>query len=87
MTGQVTMINEQRLRDAGLVPEKLRAAAREDAHRWGTVHGPKDLGAFDARVESARHHLDHPFRGTRSAAHRRAGPAPSPCSKFARIRA
>jgi cyclic beta-1,2-glucan synthetase len=54
LTSQVTMINEQRLLEAGLVPEKLRAAAREDAHRWGTVHGSKELGAFDARVELVR---------------------------------
>ena len=47
MTGHATMINEQRLREAGLVPEKLRAAAREDAHRWGAVHGSRDLAAFE----------------------------------------
>ena len=62
MTGQATMINEQRLRDAGLVPEKLRAAAREDAHRWGAAHGSRDLAAFDARVESVRRHLEALFR-------------------------
>jgi hypothetical protein len=62
MTGQVTMINEQRLLDAGLVPEKLRAAAHEDAHRWGTVHGSKELGAFDARVESARQRIEVLFQ-------------------------
>ncbi len=61
MTGQVTMINEQRLRDAGLVAENLRAAAREDAHRWSTVHGTKDLGAFDTRVEAARQRLETLF--------------------------
>jgi cyclic beta-1,2-glucan synthetase len=54
VTSQVTMINEQRLLEAGLVPDQLRAAAREDAHRWGTVHGSKELGAFDAHVESVR---------------------------------
>ncbi|HEX4309929.1 MAG TPA: glucoamylase family protein [Acidobacteriaceae bacterium] len=58
MTGQVTMINEQRLVEAGLVPENLRAAARDDAHRWGTVHGSKELDAFDARVEFARQRLE-----------------------------
>ncbi len=58
MTGQVTMINEQRMREAGLVPDQLRAAAREDSHRWGTVHGSKDLGAFDSRVEAARHRIE-----------------------------
>ena len=31
------MINEQRLREAGLVPDQLRAVAREDVHRWRTV--------------------------------------------------
>ncbi len=61
MTGQVTMINEQRLRDAGLLPDQLRAAAREDAHRWGSVHGSRDLGAFDARVESAREQMETLF--------------------------
>jgi len=62
MTGQVTMINEQRLREAGLVPDTLRSAAHEDAHRWGTVHGTKELGAFDARVESARQRLEILFQ-------------------------
>ncbi len=62
MTGQVTMINEQRLRDAGLVPDQLRSAAREDAHRWGTVHGSRELGAFDARVDAARHRLEVLFQ-------------------------
>jgi len=62
MTGQVTMINEQRLRDAGLVPEQLRAAAREDTHRWGTVHGSRDLGSFDMRVEAARQRLEQLFQ-------------------------
>ncbi len=62
MTGQVTMINEQRLREAGLVPEQLRTSAREDAHRWAGVHGSRDLAAFDARAESARHHLEDLFR-------------------------
>jgi hypothetical protein len=52
------MINEQRLRDAGLVPDRLRSAAREDAHRWAAVHGSKDLGPFDARVDAARQQLD-----------------------------
>ncbi|MGA7523506.1 MAG: glucoamylase family protein [Acidobacteriaceae bacterium] len=58
MTGQVTMINEQRLREAGLVPEQLRASAREDRHRWRTVRQAQDLNAFTARMEAARHHLD-----------------------------
>ena len=62
MTGQVTMINEQRLRDAGLAADELRAAAREDTHRWATVHGSKDLRAFDARVEAARQHLEALFQ-------------------------
>jgi len=56
------MINEQRLRDAGLVPDHLRAAAREDAHRWATVHGSKDLGPFDKRVDAAREQLDALFQ-------------------------
>ncbi|MGB6872176.1 MAG: hypothetical protein WBD93_21365, partial [Acidobacteriaceae bacterium] len=58
MTGQVTMINEQRLREAGLVPEHLRAAAREDVHRWRTVRQPQGLDAFTARMEAAQRHLD-----------------------------
>jgi hypothetical protein len=62
MTGQVTMINEQRLRDAGLVPDQLRAAAREDTHRWSTTPASKDLGAFDARVESVRRRLEILFQ-------------------------
>ncbi len=61
MTGQVTMINEQRLRDAGLAPDRLRASAREDTHRWSTVHGTSDLGAFDQRVEAARARLEALF--------------------------
>ena len=62
MTGQVAMINEQRLREAGLVPDQLRAAAREDTHRWGTVHGSRGLDMFDRRVESAREQLEALFR-------------------------
>ncbi|HEY1809816.1 MAG TPA: glucoamylase family protein [Acidobacteriaceae bacterium] len=58
MTGQVTMINEQRLREAGLVPEQLRTAAREDRHRWRTVRQPQDLEAFFARMEAAGQHLE-----------------------------
>ncbi|HEX3662302.1 MAG TPA: glucoamylase family protein [Acidobacteriaceae bacterium] len=58
MTGQVTMINEQRLREAGLVPDQLRAAAREDRHRWRTVRQAQDLDAFAARMEAAGRHLD-----------------------------
>ena len=61
MTDQVTMINEQRLREAGLVPEQLRAAAREDAHLWSTTHGSKDLAPFDARVEAARQQIEALF--------------------------
>ena len=56
------MINEQRLRDAGLVPDELRAAAREDTHRWDAVHGSKDPGAFNARVEAARQRLEKLFQ-------------------------
>ncbi|MFP5229747.1 MAG: glucoamylase family protein [Acidobacteriota bacterium] len=62
MTDRLTMINEQRLRDAGLVPDELRAAAREDTHRWDAVYGSKELGAFDARVESARQRLENLFQ-------------------------
>jgi hypothetical protein len=52
------MINEQRLREAGLAPEPLRAAAREDVHRWRTVRQPQDLDGFTARMEAARQRLD-----------------------------
>jgi cyclic beta-1,2-glucan synthetase len=61
MSGQVRMINEQRLREAGLSPEKLRAAAHEDTHRWSTMRQPQDGGAFDARVECARQNLESLF--------------------------
>src|SRR5579875_2252452 len=52
------MINEQRLREAGLVPDQLRAAAREDVHRWRTVRQPQDLDGFTARMDAAGRHLD-----------------------------
>ncbi|HEX4038340.1 MAG TPA: glucoamylase family protein [Acidobacteriaceae bacterium] len=61
MSGQVKMINEQRLREAGLSPDKLRAAAREDAHRWSTARQPQERQAFEARVESARRNLESLF--------------------------
>ena len=77
MTGQVTMINEQRLRDAGLVPDQLRAAAREDTHRWGTVHGSRDLGAFDQRVEAVRRRLETLFQDLDSLP-REGWPGPEP---------
>jgi hypothetical protein len=77
MTGQVTMINEQRLRDAGLVPDQLRAAAREDTHRWGTVHGSRDLGAFDQRVEAVRQRLETLFQDLDSLP-REGWPGPEP---------
>ncbi|MGB9147244.1 MAG: hypothetical protein WCC14_15555 [Acidobacteriaceae bacterium] len=44
MAEQVAMIDEQRMREAGLSAEALRAAAREDAQRWSTVHHPQELG-------------------------------------------
>ncbi|MGA8531021.1 MAG: glucoamylase family protein [Acidobacteriaceae bacterium] len=52
------MINEQRLREAGLVPDQLRAAAREDRHLWRTVRQPQDMDAFAARMDAATRHLD-----------------------------
>ena len=58
MAEQVAMINEQRLRDAGLSPEALRAAAREDAHRLSTLHHSQELAEFTARAEAAQQNLD-----------------------------
>ena len=55
---EVTMINEQRMRDAGLSAEALRTAASADAHRWSSAPASKDLDAFEARVELAAQHLD-----------------------------
>jgi cyclic beta-1,2-glucan synthetase len=66
MTERVTMINEQRLRDAGLVPDALRSAAREDTHRWSTLHGSGDLAAFEQRVETARSRLEALFQDLES---------------------
>jgi hypothetical protein len=59
MTEAVAMIDEQRMRDAGLSPETLRAAAREDAHNDGaTVLQPQETRSFQARADAARHSLD-----------------------------
>ena len=61
MSGQVKMINEQRLREAGLSPDHLRAAAQKDAHRWTTLRQPQNPAAFHARVENARQNLESLF--------------------------
>jgi cyclic beta-1,2-glucan synthetase len=53
MLEKVAMIDEQRMRDAGLSAEELRAAAREDALRWSTLRHPQDAGAFESRVQLA----------------------------------
>ena len=58
MTEQVAMIDEQRMRDAGLSPEALRNAARADAHRWSTAPPSRDLDGFASRMERARQNLD-----------------------------
>ncbi|HEX4006339.1 MAG TPA: glucoamylase family protein [Acidobacteriaceae bacterium] len=54
MTEQVAMIDEQRMRDAGLSPEALRNAAREDAHRWTSAPASRDLDGFATRMDAAR---------------------------------
>jgi cyclic beta-1,2-glucan synthetase len=58
MTDQVTMINEQRMRDAGLSAEALRAAALKDTHRWSTAPPSRDLGEFAPRIDAAQRKLD-----------------------------
>jgi len=58
MKEQVAMIDEQRMREAGLSPEELRAAAREDAGRWSTIRQPHETGALSARIDAARQHLN-----------------------------
>jgi hypothetical protein len=58
MSEQVAMIDEQRMRDAGLSPEKLRASAREDTHRWGTTRHPQETHSFQARADRARERLN-----------------------------
>jgi len=61
MAEQVAMIDEQRMREAGLSAEGLRAAAREDAHRWSTVDEADGMRGFAARAEAARQKLDALF--------------------------
>ena len=61
MSGQVKMINEQRLREAGLSPDTLRSAAHQDAHRWTTLRQPQNIAAFESRVENARQNLESLF--------------------------
>lgn len=58
MVEKVAMIDEQRMRDAGLSAEQLRAAAREDAHRWSTMRQPQEARSFENRVEAAGQKLD-----------------------------
>jgi len=70
--------------DAGLVPEKLRAAAREDAHRWG---GPRlqDLAAL-TRASNPSAGIWEAFCSASSISCRpKAGPDPEPLLEFARI--
>ncbi|HTV81704.1 MAG TPA: glucoamylase family protein [Acidobacteriaceae bacterium] len=57
MAEQVAMIDEQRMREAGLSAERLRAAAAEDMHRWSTVRGADGMRGFVARAETARQKL------------------------------
>ncbi|HEV2276791.1 MAG TPA: glucoamylase family protein [Acidobacteriaceae bacterium] len=54
---EVSMINEQRMRDAGLSAEALRTAARADAHRWSTAPASEDLDGFSARMRNATQSL------------------------------
>ena len=54
---EVSMINEQRMRDAGLSAEALRTAARADAHRWSTAPASEDLDGFSARMRNATQNL------------------------------
>ena len=58
MTEQVAMIDEQRMKDAGLAAEELRAAAREHVRLWSTMQQPKDPDGFGRRAEAARQALD-----------------------------
>ena len=55
---EVTMINEQRMREAGLSADALRTAARADAHRWSSAPASKDLDDFWARIDAAAQQLD-----------------------------
>jgi hypothetical protein len=61
MAEQVVMIDEQRMREAGLSAERLRAAAEEDTHRWSTVREADGMRGFVARAEAARQKLDALF--------------------------
>src|SRR5579862_1344026 len=54
---EVSMINEQRMRDAGLSADALRTAARADTHRWSTAPASKDLDGFFARMSNATESL------------------------------
>ena len=54
---QVTMIDEQRLREAGLSADTLRAAARKDAGRWTSILQAKDPEALDRRATTAARSL------------------------------
>ena len=58
MTDTVTMIDEQRMREAGLSPETLRAAAREDAHRWSTLRAGQEARPMQSRADWARQTFD-----------------------------
>ena len=58
MTENVTMIDEQRMREAGLSPEALRAAGREDAHRWSTLRQGQEARPMQGRADWARQALD-----------------------------
>ncbi len=61
MAEQVAMIDEQRMREAGLSAERLRTAAREDVHRWTTVRRADGMRGFTARADAARQKLDALF--------------------------
>ncbi len=61
MAEQVAMIDEQRMREAGLSAERLRAAAREDTHRWSTVRKADGMRGFLARAENARQKMEALF--------------------------
>ncbi|MGC2621237.1 MAG: hypothetical protein WA414_19495, partial [Acidobacteriaceae bacterium] len=59
MTETVAMIDEQRMRDAGLSPERLRATAREDAHNdSATIRQPQETRSFLARADAAQQSMN-----------------------------
>jgi cyclic beta-1,2-glucan synthetase len=58
MTETVAMIDEQRMREAGLSPETLRNAARGDAHRWSTLRHGQEPRPMQGRADWARQSLD-----------------------------